>query len=112
MGAGVSKQGIPNAPQGHHWSDAEHHFWCCQGSGVEAFARLADSVFWRHVPPGLAATAPGASGVLGAAAAAEAGDLFVLQLVSARLVWKERATVVELQAEEPGARLGFGGRAG
>ena len=28
MGAGVSKQGIPNAPQGHHWSDAEHHFWC------------------------------------------------------------------------------------
>ena len=46
--------------------------------------------------------------MLGAAAAAEAGDLFVLQLVSARLVWKERATVVELQAEEPGARLGFG----
>ena len=44
--------------------------------------------------------------MLGAAAAAEAGDLFVLQLVSARLVWKERATVVELQAEEPGARLG------
>ena len=105
MGAGVSKQGIPNAPQGHHWSDAEHHFWCCQGSGVEAFARLADSVFWRHQAGGVAASAPGASGGLGAAAAAEAGDLFVLQLVSARLSWKERATVVELQADEPGARL-------
>ena len=39
LGSGVSKAGIPNAPQGHHWSDAEHHFWCCQGSGVEAFAR-------------------------------------------------------------------------
>ena len=50
MGSGVSKQGIPNAPQGHHWSDAEHHFWCCQGSGIEAFARLADSIFWTHNP--------------------------------------------------------------
>lgn len=34
MGAGVSKAGIPNAPQGHHWSDAEHHFWCCQVSAI------------------------------------------------------------------------------
>ena len=62
MGSGVSKQGIPNAPQGHHWSDEEHHFWCCQGSGVESFARLADSVFWRHAPP----PRFGASGASGA----------------------------------------------
>lgn len=24
LGSGVSKAGIENAPQGHHWSDAEH----------------------------------------------------------------------------------------
>ena len=50
MGSGVSKAGISNAPQGHHWSDGEHHFWCCQGSGIEAFARIHDSVFWRLSP--------------------------------------------------------------
>ena len=39
MGGGVSKAGIPNAPQGHKWSGAEDSFWCCQGSGVEACRR-------------------------------------------------------------------------
>ena len=70
LGGGVSKAGIPNAGQGHHWSDADHCFWCCQGdatppvpilchlgeylgflccegSGIEAWARVADSTFFE-----------------------------------------------------------------
>ncbi|KAL1520575.1 hypothetical protein AB1Y20_022151 [Prymnesium parvum] len=87
MGSGVSKAGIPNAPQGHHWSDAEHHFWCCQGSGIEAFARLADSIFWERVPRRGAA----------------ARHLFVLQLLPAELTWREASVRLALSGDYPGA---------
>eukprot|EP00966_Prymnesium_polylepis_P273322 6314310-Prymnesium_polylepis.1 len=80
MGSGVSKAGIPNAPQGHHWSDAEHHFWCCQGSGIEAFAKLADSIFWEHVPVD---SAPAAR--LGGEPEVRSHHLFVLQLLPSEL---------------------------
>ena len=116
MGSGVSKQGIPNAPQGHHWSDAEHHFWCCQGSGVESFARLADSIFWRYDPTAAAGTAANLAANVAANADASSSaasasiptpssasrQLFVLQLVSARLNWREQGCTVELRAEPPG----------
>jgi hypothetical protein len=42
LGGGVSKAG-----GGHKWSSPESHFWCCMGSAVEAFGRLAESVYWR-----------------------------------------------------------------
>ena len=69
---------------------------CCAGALVPAQSRRFHRVLTTQAG-GLKPTAPGASGVLGAAAAA-AGDLFVLQLVSARLSWKERATVRALRA--------------
>ena len=84
LGSGVSKAGIPDAPQGHHWSDEEHHFWCCQGSGIEAFARLADTIFWRR---------DGGSPPL----------LFVLQLLPSSLIWREAAIRVAVGGDYPGS---------
>ena len=48
LGGGVSKAGVPNAGQGHHWSDKDHCFWCCQGMIAEIYPRDAcrDHCFW------------------------------------------------------------------
>jgi hypothetical protein len=81
MGGGVSKAGIPRAPQCHHWSAAEQHFWCCLGSGVEAFARLHALPFWAH----------------GARA------LLVLQFVPAELRWAQAADDREGEADVDGS---------
>ena len=99
MGSGVSKAGIPNAPQGHHWSDDEHHFWCCQGSGIEAFARLADAIYWRH------------EGDSGADAARAGGDvtpheLLVLQLLPSELIWAEAGLRVRIHGDYAGSIVG------
>ena len=95
MGSGVSKAGIANAPQGHHWSDGEHHFWCCQGSGIEAFARLADSIFFRH---NKAASARSSS-----VGEADAAQLLILQLLPSSLHWRERGVRVEIRGDYPGS---------
>ncbi|KAK3241724.1 hypothetical protein CYMTET_48541 [Cymbomonas tetramitiformis] len=102
MGSGVSKAGIPDAPQGHHWSDPEHHFWCCQGSGVEAFARIADSVFWLHNP---APEDPGSPPFSGDGSAAAPYHLFVLQYISSELEASEIGCKVRWQAEHVGSAL-------
>ena len=97
MGSGVSKAGIPDAPQGHHWSDAEHHFWCCQGSGIEAFARLADSIYWKRGAAGgdpARAIDPAPAG---------AHHLLVLQLLPSSLLWKEAGIRASVQGDYPGA---------
>ncbi len=97
LGSGVSKAGISEAPQGHHWSDEEHHFWCCMGSGIEAFARLADTIYWRRDGGG------------GSESGGEAGDssrpplLFVLQLLPSTLLWREAAVRVAIHGDYPGA---------
>ena len=46
MGGGVSKASFLSGSELHHYGDESTH-WCCQGSGIEAFARLGDSVFWQ-----------------------------------------------------------------
>ena len=103
MGSGVSKSGISDAPQGHHWSDDEHHFWCCQGSGIEAFARLADTIFWRrdrlhgHASESATTSAPSKG------AASTPPLLFVLQLLPSTLLWREAAVRVAISGDYPGS---------
>ena len=95
LGSGVSKAGIPDAPQGHHWSDAENHFWCCQGSGIEAFARLADSIFWRR--------GGGSGGGGSSQASSEPNHLVVLQLLPSTLLWRELDVRVDVRGDYPGS---------
>ena len=51
LGAGVSKMDLVHPThddgQQHGWSHPHGDFWCCVGSGLEAFARLGDSTFFR-----------------------------------------------------------------
>lgn len=43
MGAGQGKGG-----SSHGWGTPMHSFWCCHGSSVESFAKLADSIFFHR----------------------------------------------------------------
>jgi hypothetical protein len=43
MGAGQGKGGSTRG-----WGSPLHSFWCCHGSSVESFAKLADSVFFHR----------------------------------------------------------------
>lgn len=58
LGGGVRKGG-----GGHGYSNGEGHFWCCMGSGIEAFTKLHSSVFYRRPM--------------------RRGELFVLQVMTA-----------------------------
>lgn len=51
LGAGVSKAGIPDAPQGHHWSDDEHHFWWARALPPALCARRAHASPRSFQPP-------------------------------------------------------------
>ena len=75
------------------------HFWCCQGSGIEAFARLGDAVFWRR--DGGAGGAGADGGADGAGA--DRPQLVVLQLVPSELRWRALGLRVEIRGEYPGA---------
>lgn len=41
MGSGQTKGGSTRG-----WGDPLHSFWCCYGSSVESFSKLADSIFF------------------------------------------------------------------
>ena len=93
MGGGVSKASYTSGSELHHWGDTTTH-WCCQGSGIEAFARLADSVFFQ-VKPSHHPLSPTQS---------SPPQLVLLQYISSRLRWDAQGVVLELQADTPGAR--------
>ena len=87
---------------------------CCQGSGIEAFARLADAIFWEHVPStgtAASATVSGARTMRWEEAARRAGGvpyatsphLFILQLLPSELSWEERGVRVSVRGDYPGA---------
>ncbi|KAL1522852.1 hypothetical protein AB1Y20_017819 [Prymnesium parvum] len=85
QGGGVSKAG-----GNHGFSRPLDHFWCCVGSGIEAFTRLQHGVFWRHtrLPSG------------------QPPHLVVLQpLISTELLWAEAGCRVTLVADAIGSRL-------
>lgn len=33
----------------HHWGFPFHSFWCCYGTIIESYAKLADSIFFKWV---------------------------------------------------------------
>ena len=47
LGTGVSKR-KPQSWRHTGWSTPFGDFWCCQGTGVEAFARLAEHIFMER----------------------------------------------------------------
>jgi DUF1680 family protein len=96
LGAGVSKMDRRHPQhadgQQHGWSIPHGDFWCCVGSGIEAFARLADSTFFqlpRSSPPGAHVAAP---------------TLYVMQpLIASHLEWRAARLNVTMRVDEPGS---------
>ena len=41
MGAGQTR-----GDSSHGWGSPMHSFWCCYGSAVESFSKVADSIFF------------------------------------------------------------------
>jgi len=74
LGAGMSK-----ADNYHHWGYPMHSFWCCYGTAIESFAKLADSIYF-HSP----------------AKGRDPAKLYINQLVSSRLSWKAVGVVVHM----------------
>ena len=94
LGTGVSKR----KPQSwRHTGRSTPHgdFWCCQGTGIEAFARLAEHVFMTstRLPADPSHNPPAAP------------ELFVLQLIPATLQWRARQLRLELESQARGAPL-------
>ena len=91
LGGGVSKAG-----GNHGFSNGENHFWCCTGSGIEAFTRMHASVFYER--PRRISPPPGHAG----ASFAPPRELVVLQHVSSSLEWREPGCNVTLRADAAG----------
>ncbi|KAG2440382.1 hypothetical protein HXX76_004487 [Chlamydomonas incerta] len=102
----------------HHWGFPFHSFWCCYGTVIESYAKLADSIYFKDMDPasdddgskGAKATkkrarhevdASNDSGASGAAAGAVKlpPRLYVNQFVSSRLVWRELGVAVTMEAD-------------
>ncbi|MEO8596067.1 MAG: beta-L-arabinofuranosidase domain-containing protein [Candidatus Solibacter sp.] len=60
------------------FSEAEHSFWCCTGSGVEEYAKLNDSIYWHD----------------------DAG-LYVNLFVASELNWPEKGLKVQQESSFP-----------
>ena len=56
----------------------EESFWCCTGTGVEEFAKFADTIYFRR-----------------------GSDIFVNQFIASTLDWKEEGLVVEQVTQFP-----------
>ena len=123
LGAGVSKMDLrhPHHHDGqqHGWSIPHGDFWCCVGSGIEAFARLGDSTFFRLAGGGTAENVGGSDSGDGSDGndGGDGGDgnaaravgratmptLYVMQLVSSTLTWPAANLRATLVVDEPGA---------
>jgi hypothetical protein len=60
------------------FNSPEESFWCCTGTGVEEFAKFADTIYSRR-----------------------GGDLYVNQFIASTLDWKEEGLVVEQTTQFP-----------
>ena len=69
MGSGQSKR-----DNFHHWGYPFHSFWCCYGTAIESFAKLADSIYFKEIP---AANSP------------DPPKLYINQFVGSILTWKD-----------------------
>jgi DUF1680 family protein len=60
------------------YNSAEESFWCCTGTGVEEFAKFADTVFFHR-----------------------GGDVYVNQFIASTLDWKDEGLVIEQITQFP-----------
>lgn len=60
------------------YNSAEETFWCCTGTGVEEFAKFADTVYFRR-----------------------GGDVYVNQFVASTLDWKEEGFAIRQETKFP-----------
>ncbi|GFR41395.1 hypothetical protein Agub_g2074 [Astrephomene gubernaculifera] len=73
----------------HHWGFPFHSFWCCYGTVVESYAKLADSIYFKDMTP-----------QQGEPSAPKLPPrLYVNQLVSSRATWREMQLRVTMEAD-------------
>ncbi|KAG2499166.1 hypothetical protein HYH03_002747 [Edaphochlamys debaryana] len=85
MGTGQSK-----SDNIHHWGFPFHSFWCCYGTVIESYAKLADSIYFKDMQP---QGGDSGSGV------ALSPRLYINQLVSSKLTWKELGVKLTMEAD-------------
>jgi hypothetical protein len=61
------------------YNSPEESFWCCTGTGVEEFARFADTIFFRR-----------------------GSDVYVNQFIASTLDWKEEGLLIDQVTQFPG----------
>lgn len=87
LGTGLSKDSRGKG-WNHGWGDAFNTFWCCYGTAIESFSKLADSIYFSRMPP----SAP-------ADAAPPLPELFVTQFASSTLTWRQLGATITQDAE-------------
>ena len=103
LGTMVSKAS-PQAWRHAGWSTPYGDFWCCQGTGVEAFARLGETIFLQsHEPSQQMQSQSASSPSPEQPAQGTVPELYVTQLISSTLRWRRGGLKVKLTANAPGA---------
>ena len=111
LGQYVSKA-APQAWRHAGWSTALGDFWCCQGTGVEAFARLGELIYMQRAPNGGDGQGGGGGGAGGGGGGGDGdgdGDgvpmpeLYVTQLVPSSVRWRQAGMRLTMRAVTPGA---------
>jgi len=95
LGAGQSKR-----DNFHHWGYPLHSFWCCYGTAVESFAKLADSIYFYESGKNVDDEQAGLGDT---DLDAELPVLYVNQYVSSELTWRELGVGVKAAATMFGA---------
>ncbi|EFN58808.1 hypothetical protein CHLNCDRAFT_56904 [Chlorella variabilis] len=83
-----------------NWGTPWDTFWCCYGTAVESFSSLAGSIYFKHMP----GTAPSASSS-GPTAAEDLPQLFVNQMVSSSVHWRELGVEGSANGDKPQAQF-------
>ncbi|KAG2492010.1 hypothetical protein HYH03_009740 [Edaphochlamys debaryana] len=95
LGSGQSK-----ADNGHHWGYPLNSFWCCYGTAVESYTKLADSIFFKDLHPTSGpAESHGASTAAGSSGVALPPRLYVNQFVSSRAAFHEGGLSLTMDAD-------------
>ncbi|GIL43375.1 hypothetical protein Vafri_1144 [Volvox africanus] len=76
----------------HHWGFPFHSFWCCYGTVVESYAKLADSIYFKDMNPEQ-------GGPSSPSAPKLPPRLYINQLVSSKATWKELGLQITTEAD-------------